>query len=147
MKKGLFLLLTVFGTASFFMPSVSPVRAAAPPSPSDICESFGVQMFPTKREAPPFTLKRLDGGSTTLSECRGKPVVLFFWGTWCEACKEDILLFEKLANGKKDQAYFLTVLVDGERKKGAGRLLKSSRLPCLFSWLSRKRSSTPTRLG
>lgn len=134
MKKGLFLLLTVFGTASFFMPSVSPVRAAAPPSPSEICESFGVQMFPTKREAPPFTLKRLDGGSTTLSECRGKPVVLFFWGTWCEACKEDILLFEKLAEGKKDQAYFLTVLVDGEREKRGRQIVEKLKvtLPVLM---------------
>ena len=119
MKKALPRLFTAFWTVSFFMTSVSFVWAAAIPSPSDCpsCSSFGVQRFPAKKEAPPFTLKRLDGGSTTLSACRGKPVVLFFWGSWCESCKEDIVLLEKFAEGKKDQISILTVVVDGEREK------------------------------
>jgi peroxiredoxin len=126
MKKALCLLLSVFWSASFFMASVSLLWGAAPPSPSDCpsCPSFGVQRSPAKKEAPPFTLKRLDGGSTTLSACRGKPVVLFFWGTWCEACTEDIVLFEKLAQDKKDQVSIFTVVVDGERDKKARQIVE-----------------------
>ena len=130
MRKNVSLWLTVFWTASFFMPSVFPVWAAAPPSPSvsQICESFGVQRFPAKKEAPPFTLRRLDGGSTTLSESRGKPVVLFFWGSWCESCKEDIVLFEKLAEGKKDQVSIFTVVVDGEREKRIRQIVEKYKI-------------------
>lgn len=40
-------------------------------------------------DAPPFTLKNLEGQSVSLSDFQGKVVLLNFWGTWCEPCKEE----------------------------------------------------------
>ena len=41
-------------------------------------------------KAPDFTLIGLDGKKHKLSEFKGKPVMLNFWGTFCPPCKEEM---------------------------------------------------------
>jgi len=38
----------------------------------------------------------LDGKPFRLSRLRGKPVVLHYWATWCEPCKQDMKLLRRL---------------------------------------------------
>jgi peroxiredoxin len=46
--------------------------------------------------APDFTLASLDGSKVSLSEFRGKAVLLNFWATWCPPCKVEMPWFEDL---------------------------------------------------
>ena len=48
--------------------------------------------------APDFTLPNLSGGQLTLSAYRGKVVLLDFWATWCDPCREEIPRFVEMQN-------------------------------------------------
>ena len=41
-------------------------------------------------EAPDFTVTMFDGSQVTLSELRGKVVLLNFWATWCPPCRQEL---------------------------------------------------------
>lgn len=41
-------------------------------------------------KAPDFQLQNLDGETVSLSDFRGKKVVLNFWATWCPPCREEM---------------------------------------------------------
>jgi peroxiredoxin len=55
------------------------------------------------KEAPNFSLEQLNGSSMTLSDLRGKGVVLNFWGTWCEPCKSEMPALQKQYELNKDK--------------------------------------------
>ena len=45
---------------------------------------------PASPPLPDVALQRLDGGSTALTELRGKPMVVNLWATWCPPCRREM---------------------------------------------------------
>ena len=50
-----------------------------------------------------FTFKDLQGKSVTLSDYKGKVVLLDFWATWCPPCRKEIPGFVELYNTYKSR--------------------------------------------
>jgi peroxiredoxin len=48
--------------------------------------------------APPITLSTLDGKQIDLHDLRGKVVILTFWATWCDPCREELPLLSRYAH-------------------------------------------------
>jgi len=84
MKKGIVLLLSIMiGMTIILIPCLQVVRAASPSqSECPSCDSFGIQKPLERKEAPAFSLRGLDGKQVSLSDFRGKPVLIVFWATW-----------------------------------------------------------------
>ncbi len=68
--------------------------------------------------APDFTLKDIEGNSHTLSEYRGKVVLVDFWATWCFPCIIEIPHFVKLYNQYKERGFvILGASLDNNEKR------------------------------
>lgn len=68
--------------------------------------------------APDFTLELTDGTSFTLSEQRGKVVMLQFTAGWCGVCRKEMPFIERdIWQRHKDNKDFVLVGIDREETK------------------------------
>lgn len=73
--------------------------------------------------------KTLDNKAFDLARLRGKPVVIHYWATWCEPCKQDMKLLAQLQTRyQKAGLQIVGINVDG-RRADAVEYLNQAKLP------------------
>ncbi len=84
MKKRIVLSLSIMiGMTVILIFCLQGVRVAfASQTEYPSCNSFGIQRSQEKKEAPVFSLKGLDGNQVSLSDFKGRPVLIVYWATW-----------------------------------------------------------------
>jgi cytochrome c biogenesis protein CcmG, thiol:disulfide interchange protein DsbE len=65
--------------------------------------------------APDFTVEVIDGGTFTLSEARGQPVIVNLWASWCAPCREEIPAISAFATANPDVTVVGVAVQDPEK--------------------------------
>ena len=77
------------------------------------------------KDAPEFTLKLFDGKRVSLSELKGKTVLLNFWASWCMPCRQEAPALEQSWLKYKDKnVVFIGVNVWDENRSASSYIEK-----------------------
>lgn len=70
-------------------------------------------------DAPSFELRDTEGKTWRISDLKGKLVLLNFWASWCDSCKEENPSIQNLINAEKgnDKFVFISVLFKDDPAK------------------------------
>lgn len=75
----------------------------------------------TDRPAPDFSLTLFDGGTFSLADQRGKIVVMNFWASWCQPCKEEMPILEQVSASSAPDVVFIGVGAKNENDDADAR--------------------------
>lgn len=79
-------------------------------------------------KAPEFTLNDLKDKKVSLSDYKGKYVMINFWATWCSACKSELPDLEKFYKSNKNNKDFKLLTIDvGESKDAVEKFMKENK--------------------
>jgi peroxiredoxin len=92
-----------------------------------------------QQPAPAFRLATLDGKTVALEDFKGQVVMINFWASWCDPCRQEMPLLDKLYAKYKPMGFtLLGVNVEPDPKLATGFLNKT---PVTFPILLDKDSS------
>ena len=67
--------------------------------------------------SPDFTVYEVDGEAVSLSEFKGKPIVVNIWASWCYYCVKEMPSFQMMYDKYGDEVIFLMVnATDGKEE-------------------------------
>ena len=89
----------------------------------------GGQQLGKGTPAPNFTLPDLNGKKVSLTDYRGKVVLLNIWATWCPPCVEEMPSMEKLYQEMRGEAFeILAVSLDESGAEVVAPFMKKHKL-------------------
>ncbi len=98
-------------------------------------EKMGIVKPRTVKSAPEFDLKDLEGNPVSLKDFKGKPILLNFWATWCEACKEELPSMQRLYEHLKPMGIeIVAISIDRSNKDRIKQYVKEYGLTFPILW-------------
>jgi thiol-disulfide isomerase/thioredoxin len=94
--------LIILALCSFGPIAVAQGPIFIPQGPKKPARAESMKLLPVGELAPDWQLSDAQGKTHSLSEYRGKVVVMDFWATWCGPCSEVMPRMQKLHEKYKD---------------------------------------------
>lgn len=109
-KGGILAAILIAGIYGWYRANMATLPVNRPPDDYQLISKM------EKEGVPDFTLERLDGSKLTLSELKGKTVIVNFWASWCNPCVEEFPSMIKLVDHFKGDVVVVAVSTDEDRK-------------------------------
>lgn len=93
--------------------------------------------------APDFTAHTTDGGTVTLSQFRGKVVLLEFWGAWCVPCQSSMPHLQDLAQEFGSRGLVVVAVSTDATEQAAIDFLGSKYTEFVSVWEAGGKSDSP----
>ncbi|WP_158790837.1 TlpA disulfide reductase family protein [Granulicella sp. L60] len=75
------------------------------------------------KSAPAFSVVTLDGKEVSLSNYRGKALIVNFWATWCGACKLEMPWLAQLRDEYANRGFeVVSIVTDGASEEAVRRI-------------------------
>src|SRR5262245_13554092 len=81
---------------------------------------------------PPLELADLDGKTHKLSDYKGRAVLVNFWATWCEPCREEMPSIERLRKSLEGKRFTVIAVNVGEGPAAARKFADQVPLGATF---------------
>jgi thiol-disulfide isomerase/thioredoxin len=82
------------------------------------------QLKPSKGATPPLAGMDIAGKPFDLESRRGRVVVVNFWATWCEPCRDELPSLERLQKAREGQAFEVVSVNFGEQPERIRKFLE-----------------------
>ncbi len=129
--------LFIFIAAAFVYAFVSTAKEGENRRTCDALCAMRPQYADAARRAPDFTLPNLNGKAVSLSDYRGKVVILNFWSKSCPPCLAEMPSLAQLGESlrQRDDIVLLTITTDESAVDAANTLLSTLGRPAPFEVL------------
>ena len=115
---------------------VAPAGAISCAPPQTAAQTLKPTGWQIGNLAPDFSLVNPEGKSVSLSDFRGKPVLINFWATWCPSCQLEMPFLQQVYNDRSGTDLVFLAIDTGESPAKVKEFFASKglSLPVLFDF-------------
>lgn len=78
--------------------------------------------------ATPFQLRTLEGTPIVLSDFRGRPLVINFFASWCDPCRDEMPLINELATRGRANGYAVLGIAVEDRQAAVEQFARAAKI-------------------